>query len=577
MLFVLTAMLWAGCKKEDNNDNENGNPEVLVADKTDYKFYEIVTVRFLNESNGNDLIDATVNGKPAKVAIADDSNLVFAISPGIYEAGSNVLKFEHDGKSHSVSFHVGGSVPVVTPATVLAEMKTMQLAQLAQLDAIMAADTSGALLLGGMATKLQQARDAINAPDPQWDQLTPEDKQVLGAFLDANKGRFQKISAEITDFTNYIVNGAHGLNKGTSEFCTSGSNGERYKCMSATILRQIRGLLLDAAIVVAAAQTIALPYLGWVGVSLAAHRICVHMIPAGAALAANMYIFGRINWLIACLIVKDESYCFPKKGTTIYEFPKNTASPLPIKFDTENIRPGHVNAGLDWMNGIISGISAYNAFCDRFSSVLGDYKISYAPETTKRKALDQLSNISVQVTNNNLVTVSGISGTAAAPKIEFKTNATTDQNFAFEVKYNDGVVPELKVTLQAKLKVSNNDSLPLYKALIPGNWTANFAYQATGQQIGLYKFSVLADGSGHRDEIVYPTNTVPCYMGGAATCNDTYHEYEFYLTGTDGNYEMHFVNNFAHIASAKVGYPNLSFTYISGSGASAQIVTVTKL
>lgn len=462
------AFLAAACSEGGSTTGPSDEPGAFTADRSTYAVHEVALLTLNGPAPAAGVVvEGMLGTTPVMLARSSDSSVVFLAPP---VTGTHTLAFTAAGRAYSGAITVLAVQPVANPIEYLESVASDAAVQ------IDAAEQE--ILLEGMTEEnalalefLQIARDSLASFESSLAQLTPDDAQQAANALSVNLARMQEASgrlaaAGIASAVVQIAIPAHCAEKTTAL--------ERYKCTWGAFINAMAGATI-----------------GFGGGILS-----LSLGPWGIPVAAGLGVYGaidfaravRLGWelvkihgMVAAEISKSMGKAvWDATGAPVWEagteyfrtqvynadgfaLAGGMAAPASMTSFTDGgtvsfsfapqLRPvqaGDRALGVSWLNTALGHVQRYNEAVARLGT---RFQMSFAePETTYSPDVPY-EQISIEVIDNPQVRVSSVEGSGTRVDVTFETDATTEQEFTYDVVYNSGVYPEMRVRFEAKLRM----------------------------------------------------------------------------------------------------------------------------
>lgn len=453
MAAVLTGIV-PGCKKSKKEPAPSSNDTTskpTVAGT--YKMYETGRISFNNTYDAGTIIDAQVNGNPISLAAASDSFLVFVALPPAYKVGDNTLTFSDGSGTQSLNIKIEAASTIDEPNTEFQSFTSYYDGQLNEFNRLLANDTTGALSSPEVQEAFGALQTEINNFKTAWQSFSAEEKEMAAHYIKANQATFASLNSKLMQMNDEITPGGGAMARKTAfellGTCSKKGIVDPFQCYSYNFQDAITAFTYTSSATLIAARL----NLHWVAITTS--------VLTGVS-AAWILAAGRELYLIrfkptAINVDSWEQFTSEQRRTaTPIEFNKGQSKVVPVKITLRNLAQRDESSSSPWLAALMTKIAEYNGFMDKMN-FLKRFKLTLAYESKAKYYVDKMSYLSVRVTSNSNVTFEGLGGTPSAPSFTFNTNASGEQNFTFEVTYNDYVNPTVTIPVQGILKESGGD------------------------------------------------------------------------------------------------------------------------
>lgn len=445
LLFFCIFVSNISCKK-----NEAPASPMPVTYKAIYKSYEVAAIHYRNTLDVNQSLPGTVGGKEVKIAVINDSILSIVVMPDVFVNGSNTLEFTDKNKILKVIIDHQVSAGVADPQQTFVEHKAGLQAQVDFYEGLKATDTLGLFDDQGMKDVLSAAKASIATMQEGWGEMTDPQKIVVANILAANAPEKKEIITRLNDMAASIFYNRSGLLKTTrEEFCPQDQyqkQSDRYKCFGENFGRETVKFTKNTMYTIGGSLT------ALFGID----KTSYYKVAFGEAstAAVNIYYISKeiANWrskVVKASIFGVEGAA--NKTTGVTTFRKDQDNSMPVSITARRLQASDASTGPEWISSILGSINGFNAFCDQYSLFLSTFKIVLADPSPAEKSISAISDLSITDISNSKVQFVSIGGTPASPTIKFTTPEASNQNFSFNVKYNDGVNNPITVKIEAEL------------------------------------------------------------------------------------------------------------------------------
>lgn len=424
LLFIGTAAIYSGCKKEKPEDNNPGttNNNGITAEKTNVKTFEIINLK-VNQTL-SDKYNATFGSTAIELLKTSDSTLTFYV-PDVTE-GAYALKFE----LADINFNVTKTPEVNADQLVSVLFQNFD-TKVSELNPVTNEEKSE---VDSMNIFKQEILKVFNS-------LTEEQKRQTALFYEANKEVFKSFSDNVQN--NFDAPTSLGKQSDcprtdykTFYDCTSANLANSYsnfKSSSREFVRMIAmaGAMGGVALKMSALGPVALGITA-VGMSLplsmAIYLGAVEVWPAWVKLRNDTYEYLKAPW-----IFREELF---NSIQTEYGNDSYTDLNLDAGFRTLKSGDGDVtqNTGT-----FISALSSLNTYWEKLSSLFGKL-----PSFQSNQKNVTLTANEIKITNisNPYVKLFEQDG----EKVKFKSTTGNEETFTYNIKVNkEGFVEEKTV------------------------------------------------------------------------------------------------------------------------------------
>jgi hypothetical protein len=502
-VLIAGALAQAGCS-DGVGPGPQLNSGTFTTDHNSYLPYQGVVVGVPTRSLST---GARLVGKLGEITVAlgkaTDSTLVFMM-PGSASGTAPVLSFTIGDTAYAGAITVGTAQPVQNPAQYLTAVqqqlrKTIVAARAGVEQDTLSYDKQKALSL------LQAAQDSLTKYEQALTQLTPAEREVLANFLHVNLGSRLSAysitnSASLAHTSGLSLSAAPGEGwwKGIPHQCrTKPTSVTQYSCTWGVFGGHLKEIAQLGTLAYFASLTI--PGTGAVGIAVAGVIGGLAGLEALDALITG-YVLMRWTafaaWNVAEIVVDAASPHFriqllaPNRNVSPSEanFALAAAAPAshsemaqssltemtqnqPVAFSFaaqhRTVQASDAGTSVSWMGSALRAINTYNDFARRY---LGErFTLSYAAPAAEWIAPTAASEISVAVVSNTKVRLASFGGNPGRFEMTFSSDEKTPQPFTYDIIYNGGVYPAVRVRRQATLNPAN--VCAQFAAKFPGNWT----------------------------------------------------------------------------------------------------------
>jgi hypothetical protein len=399
-----------------------------------------------------------------------DSTLVFVLpaAPG----AAPTLRFTVGDTAYSGSIAVRAASPMPDPQAYLTAAMAGLEQSITALPGEIEADTFP-YDKQQLLQRVQEARDSVARYKQLVSQLTPAEREYLARFLQANVGGLLDemqagVAGSASAGQRSVLRVGAQRNMIPVE-CRLPKGIESYKCTWGVFGGHLANLAYYWSLAALAATTI--PTTGPLGIAVSGVIGAGAMIEGldafrtGAVLAVWT---GMAAWEIGVAAVDGASSYFraraisPSPGIAPGQAGGSTSAdvasltevtsnqPLTFSFEAQYRRaqPGDLNSGVSWLSTALGLVKKYNDFAGRF---LGQrFTIGFASPAAGWLAANP-GEISVEVAQNANVRVASQRPVPGGFEVTFASDATTPQSFSYDIVYNAGVYPQVRVRYQATL------------------------------------------------------------------------------------------------------------------------------
>ncbi len=411
------------CKKESNGgeDPNKGAPSIRVESSNVYQL-EIVTLIAKNIAFKQNIYTGTIEGKSIEIRQVNDTLLAFMMP--VVASGSQKLILQVESKDYTISFNLLPSPQIDNPASYISDfIKQIKIQDNNPTDLEIKKSLDDALL--------------------QFNSLTPLQQKEAVDFIAANRSALDEVNSLLN---NHVL-------KSTNGDCAN----EVYRTS------HMKCVVLDYMVCLA--------------------RLSAPVVVLGLAGSAFSPLGTFIGGMTGILFVK----AFMKKtlrrsGTLWEEFIDNTFIPFKaslapsksisfvngtakgIVFNLQINNIQNTNYTQGWLSNLVKSYKKFKALWEQ--TIDEEPVPGFAALKQETVNSDNFGFVSLKILDNTNVTGT-LGGTVDNLTITFSTTKTTEQNFNFEITYNDG-----------DFKVSSLNSavltLPNYKlGYLDGNTVPN--------------------------------------------------------------------------------------------------------
>ena len=465
--WLLVVLLTGACS--DGGTGPSAEPAVFEADRTAYQVHQ-VGVLTLNGSAPEPGVAVTGRFGDAPVTLmrSSDSTVVF-MAPSA--TGTQTLEFTVAGREYSGTITVRAAQPVANPIEYLEWVAS---------DAAMRIDEAEQQILAdGTAEQnalplelLQIARDSLASFESSLPGLTPDDAQAVANALSVNLASMQASAQRLAaaGIAHVVVQGS------IPEVCAQKATAlEKYQCTWSEFIDAMAGATI--ALGGTAVSVMALGPGGFlVGVGLAAYfatdiakacdlgleLVAIHgMIAAEIGKSMGQAVWDKTGapvWEAGSEYFRTHVYNadgFSLAGAmappaSMTSFTDGGAVSFSFAPQLRPVRGADRGLGVTWLGRGLALLQGYNEAVARFGT---KFQLPFAEPATSYAADVPHDQISIEVIENSAVRVSSVTGTDSRIDVTFETDAAADQEFTYDVIYNSGVYPELRVRYEATLRM----------------------------------------------------------------------------------------------------------------------------
>lgn len=450
ILILLTIFVFA-CSKDDSSVINNA---VISTEKSNLKDAEIGFINVENFTLAKDSYNSNLGEISLKLFKVNDSTLTFVVPTNII---SGKYELSTGFSSNSLEFDISTKELTSTPTEIMSNFIGNY-----EEDIDNTIEQFGNI---NVPQELLTAKTKIKEAVSNFENLSEQDKVIAAKFIQNNSEGF----SEFEETINEIINNKSGK---SSKFISKTN-----KCDTGCIFAQGVKILGSAALVKLSAPVgvIAGLVIGIdVGLSYLTGKRSYLLSKLKLALgkAFNIAYFAQ-NHLADVTFEKTDEFVtdltnFKKSSSERVKF--QNESPISIK-----IKPYYRTLNIedkDHPNGNVSTfVSLYSKFKTTWDNKLAS-KFGQLPtfnDNLEQKFANELSQFTIEIIDNSEnVSVSEITGTVEDFKVTFINNSDTEQDFSFDIIFNDdGIIAKKSIEANLSIKTYN------YKLQI-GNYNPDY-------------------------------------------------------------------------------------------------------
>lgn len=459
-LLALVALVGWGCGDGNEGTGPGGsNEDGFTTDRTSYEPYTFARLHL----TGATPADATslpgmLDDTSVDLAVLADSTLVFMV-PDV-PAGSNSLSFTIGAREIAGTIEVAAATSIADPAGFLSDVGADARAELDALRASIEADTSTAYDRSLALELLAAAEDSLDAFDAARGGASGTDLEQMARAV---RGGIESggapamagaAAAAVTSIPSQCRNEATAF--------------DAYKCTwnDFGVSLKDAGFFLGAAWL--ASETI--PVTGVAGVGVAAVSAAFGLLDAARALRTGLELVrlhGMMAWHLGTSIYESTSEYFRVSesipaplateariaGVTSQATMESPRDERPLSFTLSpqgrTVVAADRDAPLDWLATGLRYLAAYNAWVGRFGSrftiPMPTASAQYLPEVPAEQ-------VSIEMVSNPQVRLKSLSRDGTRVTVVFDTDATSAQDFVYDVVYASTVYPTVHIRYEARLE-----------------------------------------------------------------------------------------------------------------------------
>lgn len=458
VIIILLTVFVFGCSKEDSSDNQPSiNKAIISTEKNNLKDAEIAFINVDNLTLVKDSYNSNLGEISLKLFKVNDSTLTFVVPTNI---DSGKYELSTDFSNNSLQFDISTE-----------ELSSSSTEIMSNFIGNYEEDIDNTIEQFGnnnVPQELLTAKAKIQQAASDFENLSEQDKIVAAKFIQNNSEGFKEFENELDE----MLNNDNSTSKKNNRFNKSNLN-----CNTGCIFAQGVKILGSAALIKLSAPVgvIAGLVIGIdVGLSYLTGKRSYLLSKLKLALgkAFNIAYFAQNNLADVTFEKTDEFVSdltnFKKSSSERVKFQNETPISIKIKpyYRTLNIEDK------EHPNGNISTfVSLYSKFKTIWDNKLAS-KFGQLPtfnDNEEQKFADELSQFTIQISDNSEnVSVSDITGTVEDFKVTFTNNTDTEQNFSFDIIFNDdGIIAKKSIEAILSIKIYN------YKLQI-GNYNPDY-------------------------------------------------------------------------------------------------------
>ena len=455
MAVIFMAILYS-CKKDkgDITTNTTSTALNLSPDNTSVTALQFVILRANKPLSLNSYSNCTFNGQPVAV-VAIDSAISFQVP--LLSAGKYTFTASIDNSTFNVDYKVTAAPTIPDPVAYVNNYLAGQAQFNVQSDSL-------TRLIQGFKDTTKFGADMANinkeysAAIQKFQSLSSADKMIAAQTLAANSA----MDNEINSAMQTIFNSFNSLKLHKTIFYDEDRYREAFttcKIANALIMRDMAGIVAFAA--TGGMLTGALTIGAGIGPGLA----------AGAVLGVMKYRKDFVNILKAnwvCYIASiDGQFQGLNKKTSIYTFANNSATNFTVTFAFNSLTNNDEGISESIVSEFIADSKSFMSKFNTLNSWLGSYGFQSQPVdiTTLTSPLNSQTRsvdanfLSVSNISNPNVSFNGISEAGSKVAFIFSTSQSTDQDFSFDLTYENPGISKYTTTIQATLTAQGSDSM----------------------------------------------------------------------------------------------------------------------
>lgn len=446
LFFVISALLFTSffysCEPINDLLNDEEYYYSIYADKYEVQVFESVTL-FIDDYNfSTDQYSAIIADKEVLLRRISNQELSFMI-PYI-EGGLQYMYFNFEGTDYEIEFQINSSEIIESPSAVIDEQKTQfdlvyDSLLYAQQEGILSISTQNLQTLASLKSDFEQ----------QYTNATEEEKQELAQLMQANPNFFDLSHIHLHQFDDDLSQKLRNdywedqLND-DQEYITA------LVMATAASIVMFNGTLYSGNPFLIAAMTLAIA-------------------------TEFILILDQVETMWDRTYKPFDLELSEDKKSLVLEFDNHIEYQLGIDASYRSLYKNDQQSS-EVIIELVASINTFTQYWNQVSSLVPGLvgnvenindQNDFVTHSSRRSvnpqfmALENISNSNVlreSFTNNNTV------------KVTFATNATEDQDFSFDLVYNNLSLGNDRITIDARVKVEI-DSTPIYEAAVIGNWT----------------------------------------------------------------------------------------------------------
>lgn len=476
------AVMLAGCGDGGTGPTEPAG--TFTTDQATYEPFELARVALSGAAPAaGATVTATLADEEVVLLPEADSALVFMVPGGV--AGTHELTFSTGGVRYSGSVTVAAVAPVADPEAYIAAATSEAEAAIASIEAGLGAEPVSESDAADVQAMLAAARDSLASFEAALAQMTPAEVEQIAGLLRQHLGSAgEPTAATSAALAAGVVHATAGGAIPTQ--CRNLTTAlDSYTCTWGVFGTHIK----DVATYLAAAWLLAesTPLTGMFGMGAAAVMSGFALVEGAMALHVGIElvrIHGLIAWEIGRELYDATSGYFRTDvvagdGSLMSGFALASVSDamttsdmstftqgVPVSFTFQpmvrRVQPGDAELPLAWLSTGLEWLAKYNEVISRFGT---RFVIDLAEPSTAWLAPVPSSQVSVEVVSGN-VQLDHAGGTGNVIEVEFTSQSSQEEPFAYDVVYSSGVYPDVRVRHEATLRppsfvVAHADGTPV--------------------------------------------------------------------------------------------------------------------
>ncbi|NQU32430.1 MAG: hypothetical protein HQ521_04280 [Bacteroidetes bacterium] len=455
-LLTSLTVFYSSCEKS-NPAADNNEPLELTIDKTNVTPFEAITITATNYTFLNDSYSGTIADRDIELVKSSDHQLTFMMP--FIESGSHSLTFNIDDVEHSFDFTISTPAIIDNPSEFILGYKNQ---------VVIAFDS---LKIWNQMYNLQIEEqniaiieNYINQFNQALNTATEDEKQELAQFM--------KVNPDLFSFSNYNFN----------EFNDSLSVSRDYVKWDKQLSRDAARF---AALMIVTAVTVDAFVL-----SLSTVNPLFPLITGAAIIIEVKLLIAQKSKILDSAYKPFEFDISGELRSEVVEYNNDESYILGIDANYRTLYNGDQSSS-DIIITVVSNINTLSGYWDDLTSRIPG--LTTTPVTTlddkQSYVVNQNSSsvtpsfISIQNISNSNVILSDFSNTDAV-KVTFTTSVDEDQDFNFDIVYNNPDFSEERINISAKLKIEIDSSL-IYKESALGYYKVN-NWEGNGPNSTLY-------------------------------------------------------------------------------------------
>lgn len=444
LLIFFVAFLFHSCGKISevlNNDGEEYH-WLISADQYEVQVFETVVLRIEDHSFASSSYQADIGDKIVNLTKISDQELSFMM-PYI-EGGFQFLNFHFEDYKYEIEFQVKSFEIIDNPSSIIDEQK----AQFDLVyDSVLYAQEEGILNIS--AQNIQTLAVLKEDFEQKYTSATEEEKQELAQLMQANPGFFDLNHINLQQFNDDLSQKLReeyweDLLTDDQEYITA-----LVIATSASIV-MFNGTLYSGNPFLIAAMTLAIA-------------------------TEFILILDQVETMWDRTYKPFDLELSEDKKSLVLEFDNHIEYQLGIDASYRSLYKNDQQSS-EVIIELVASINTFTHYWNQVSSLVPGLdgnvenindQNNFVTHSNRRVVnphfigLENISNSNVireSFTNNNTV------------KVTFATNAAEDQDFSFDIVYDNLSLGKDRITIDARVKVEI-DSTPIYEAAVIGNWT----------------------------------------------------------------------------------------------------------